>query len=246
MTDDDLLELLDRVAVEIGRELDAADDWGLAGTKPGQHRSDLLADEVALRMLGEAPVGVLSEESGLHRPDMDVVVVVDPLDGSTNAARGIPWFATSLCAVDDEGPRVAVVRNQVNGAVFEAVRGSGARGDGQELVPSGCRQLTEAIVGLSGSADGRRGWRQYRVLGAAALDMCLVASGVLDGYLDCSTDAHGPWDYMAALLICSEAGAVVGDALDRDLVTLEHSGRRTPVAAATVALFEELVVARAG
>lgn len=244
LTDDELLDLLHRVATEVGRELLAADDWDLAGTEPGQHRSDLLADEVALRMLGEAPVGVLSEESGLHDAGRDLVVVVDPLDGSTNAARGIPWFATSLCAVDDEGPRVAVVRNQVSGVTFEAVRGTGARGDGEDLAPSGCGALSDAVVGLSGLADRWMGWKQYRALGAAALDLCLVASGVLDGYLDCSVDAHGPWDYMAAVLICSEAGAVVGDALGRDLVVLEHAGRRTPVAAATPELFDELMSAR--
>lgn len=244
MSDDDLLELLRGVAAEVGRELLAADDWDPAGTTPGQHRSDLLADEVVLRMLAGASVGVLSEESGLHHGDRELVVVVDPLDGSTNAARGVPWFATSLCAVDDVGPRVAVVRNQVSGSTFEAVRGRGARCDGRELEPSGCGRLADALVGVSGMPEGVSGWSQYRALGAAALDMCLVASGVLDGYIDCSTDAHGPWDYMGAMLVCTEAGAQVGDAFGRNLVTLEHSGRRTPIAAATPALFEELVAAR--
>ena len=60
-----------------------------------------------------------------------------------------------------------------------------------------------------------------------------VADGVLDGFVDCSVDAHGPWDYLGGMLICREAGAVVADALGRDLVVLEHAGRRTPVAGAT-------------
>jgi myo-inositol-1(or 4)-monophosphatase len=81
-------------------------------------------------------------------------------------------------------------------------------------------------------------------LGAAALDLSLVASGSLDAYLDCSRGAHGPWDYLGGALICREAGAFVVDAFDRELVVLEHDARRTPVAAATEELLQELVEAR--
>ena len=56
-------------------------------------------------------LGVLSEESGRHHPDRAITVVIDPVDGSTNASRGIPWFATSLCAVDTDGPLAALVIN---------------------------------------------------------------------------------------------------------------------------------------
>ena len=91
---------------------------------------------------------------------------------------------------------------------------------------------------------GPLGWRQFRALGAAALDLCLVASGGLDGYVDCSRDAHGPWDYLGGMLICLEAGGAVADAEDRDLVSVEHADRRTPLAAATPALLAEVVAAR--
>ena len=97
------------------------------------------------------------------------------------------------------------------------------------------------MVALSGYPTHYLGWRQFRALGAAALDLCLVASGVVDGYLDCSRDAHGSWDYLAGALVCTEAGATVGDAFDRDLLTLEHAGRRTPIAAATPELQAQLV-----
>ncbi len=76
---------------------------------------------------------MLSEESGRHHADRPVTVVLDPLDGSSNAARGLPWYATSLCAVDAEGPLAAVVVNQVSGARYEAVRGGGARRDGEPI-----------------------------------------------------------------------------------------------------------------
>jgi myo-inositol-1(or 4)-monophosphatase len=238
------LELLDETAAAIAAVLGALDDWGLAGTRPGQYLSDLAADEAALAVLDAAGVGVLSEESGRHGRERPVTVVLDPLDGSTNASRGIPWFATSLCAVDAEGPLAGLVINLASDARFEAVRGGGARGNGRLLVPSTSRELSQSIVALSGMPPGWLGWKQYRALGAAALDLCAVAAGVVDAYIDCSKSAHGPWDYLAGLLVCEEAGAVVADAEARDLVCLEHDARRTPVAAATPALLEAALAAR--
>jgi fructose-1,6-bisphosphatase/inositol monophosphatase family enzyme len=224
--------------------LDGLDDWGPAGTRAGQYLSDLAADAAALAVLDAAEVGVLSEESGLHAADRDVIVVVDPLDGSTNAARGIPWFATSLCAVDADGPRVALVVDLPHGRTFTAARGGGASVDGVPVRPSGCTVVGEALVGISGFPAQPLGWSQFRTLGAAALDLCAVAEGTLDGFVDCSPSAHGPWDYLGGSLICIEAGASVIDALGRDLVTIEHDARRTPVAAATPALLDALVPAR--
>ncbi|MBA2282139.1 MAG: inositol monophosphatase [Acidimicrobiia bacterium] len=244
MDGSEALELLDATAAAISAALDATDDWGLAGTRPGQYHSDLAADRAALEVLEGAGVGVLSEESGRHHPARPVTVVVDPLDGSTNASRGIPWFATSLCVVDADGPLAALVVNLASGARFDAVRGGGARVDGRELRPTGCAELSAAVVALSGLPPGWLGWKQYRALGACALDLCAVAGGVVDAYIDCSKSAHGPWDYLGGLLVCAEAGAVVVDAEGRDLVVLDHDARRTPVGAATAGLLDEAVAAR--
>jgi len=219
--------------------------WGRAGNRPGQYQADLVADAAVVALLDAAGVGALTEESGLHRPDRSLLVVVDPLDGSTNAAHGLPWYATSLCAFDGEGPRAAVVADLAHDVRFEAVRGKGARRNGLPIRPSRCEIVGDAVVGLSGWPPTHLGWRQYRALGAVALDLCAVASGALDGYVDCSPDAHGVWDYAGGLLICSEAGAVVVDAFERDLVTRDPSLRRTPVAAGTPGLLDALVAARA-
>jgi len=247
MGDDDLLAVLHAASDAVRRALDDLDDWGLAGTRSGQYRSDLAADEACLAVLDDAGLGWLSEESGVEHHDRGVTVIVDPVDGSTNADRGIPWFATSLCAVDADGPRVALVVNQASGRRWEAVRSGGARVDGRPCRPSGATELRRSIVGLSGYPNRYLGWKQYRALGAAALDLCAVADGVLDGYLDCSPSAHGAWDYAAGLLVCREAGVEVVDAFDRELLTpgaLHHADRRTPVAGATPALTAELVEAR--
>jgi fructose-1,6-bisphosphatase/inositol monophosphatase family enzyme len=244
LSDDALVELLHETALEIRAALDGLDDWGPAGTVPGQYLSDLAADAAAVRVLQEAGVGVLSEESGLHAADREVVVVVDPLDGSTNAARGLPWFATSLCAVDGDGPRAALVVDLPHGRTFTAVRGAGARVDGKSLTPSGCSVLASAFVGISGLPEPALGWRQFRALGAAALDLCAVAEGTLDGFVDCSPSAHGVWDYLGGALVCAEAGVPVADAQGRDLVTLDPTARRTPVAGSTPELLDALLAAR--
>lgn len=238
MDDGSLLGVLHDAASAVRAALDGLADWGSAGTTPGQYLSDLAADEAALAVLERAGLGAMSEESGLHGGDRAVVVVLDPVDGSTNASRGLPWYATSLCAVDQDGVRAALVVDQASGKRFEASRGGGAKVDGRPLVPSPCEQMSDAVVGLSGYPPFSFGWKQFRALGAVALDLCAVAGGSLDAYVDCSPDAHGSWDYLGGLLICQEAGAFVADAWDRDLVTLEHTARRTPVAAGTSTLLQ--------
>jgi myo-inositol-1(or 4)-monophosphatase len=242
--DDSLMARLDEAAEAVRAALSQLDDWSLAGTRAGQYRSDLAADAAALEVLEAAGLGVLSEESGRHRPDADVVVVLDPVDGSTNAAHGIPWYATSLCAVDGDGARAALVVNLASGDRFEAVRGGGARRNGSAVGPADTRALAASLVALSGYPSRPLGWRQFRALGAAALDLCAVACGMIDGYVDCLVDAHGSWDYLGGMLICQEAGAFIADAQGRDLVSLRHEDRRTPVAAATPELLAELLAGR--
>ena len=244
LSDDSLVELLHETALAVRTALDGLDDWGPTGTVPGQYLSDLTADAAAIGVLDEAGVGVLSEESGLHSVDRELMVVLDPLDGSTNASRGVPWFASSLCAVDPDGPRAALVVDLPHGRTFTAVRGAGAHVDGVPLVPSGCTDVAEALVGISGLPERSLGWRQFRTMGAAALDLCAVAEGTLDGFVDCSPSAHGPWDYLGGALVCTEAGGLVADARGRDLVVIDHAARRTPVAAATPELLDALLAAR--
>src|SRR5207248_4096597 len=107
---------------------------------------------------------------------------------------------------------------------------------------SGCTELRQSVVALSGYPRAYLGWKQFRALGACALDLCAVAAGVVDAYIDCSRDAHGPWDYLGGMLICQEAGAPIRDRHGRDLVARTHTDRRTPIAAASEALLGEIFV----
>ena len=111
MDEQALLAVCGDVVDAVKRALDRVDDWSLPGGRPGQFGIDLVADSAALEVLDRSGLGVLSEESGLRRPDAPLMAVVDPVDGSTNASRGIPWYACSVCLLDELGPAVSVVAN---------------------------------------------------------------------------------------------------------------------------------------
>lgn len=238
-----IIELFREVAAAIGTRIHQLDDWGLSGNRDGQYTIDVSADEIALSMLVDAGFGVLSEESGVTHGDRDILVVMDPIDGSTNASAGLAWFGTSLCALDDVGPLVSLVVNQATGTAWHAIRGQGAFRDDRPISPSATELMSDAFISVSGLPDRHFGWRQFRCFGAAALDICSVADGTFDAFADLSVDAHGSWDYLGALLICQEAGGVIVDVDERDLVARGHADRRTPLAAATPALLSELMKA---
>jgi fructose-1,6-bisphosphatase/inositol monophosphatase family enzyme len=241
---DEVLDVLGEAADVVADALTGIVDWQPAGVRPGQYALDLVADGPVTALLLDNGFGVLSEESGLHHPERGIVVVVDPVDGSTNASRRVPHYNTALCAVDASGPLAALVVDQSSGERFDAVRGGGARLDGRPIAPTATTELAQALVAFNGLPDSHWGWGQYRAFGAAALDLCWVACGRIDAYVDATPSAHGPWDYLAGMLVCQEAGAVVTDAEGRDLVVLDHAARRTPVAAATPALHATLAARR--
>jgi fructose-1,6-bisphosphatase/inositol monophosphatase family enzyme len=245
VTDEALLDLLREAAVAVRKALDGVDDWGLSGRKSGQYNLDVAADAAALDVLDRADVGVLSEETGFRNPERELWVALDPVDGSTNASRNLPWYATSMCVLDGDGPRVALVANLATGDRFEAVRGGGARCNDEPIAPTDCPAMAEAVLGVTSLPPATITFRQLRALGAAALDICSVASGALDAYIDFSPSSHGPWDYLAGVLVCQEAGAHVAEAAGRDLVARGAEDRRIPVAAATRSLLDEAVAARA-
>ena len=242
MTTDDLLELVVAAAAAVEgavRGVTGRDRRGRT-ERAGQYAIDLVADAAALGVLGRAPVAVLSEESGWSGPDgASLTVVLDPVDGSTNASRQIPYWATSACVVDGDGPLVALVVNQATGVATTAVRGEGARRAGEVIAPAKVERVEDAVITLSGRPGEWLPWKQFRALGSAALSLCDVAAGAVDGLVDGGA-WHAAWDYMGGLLICREAGAEVVDAAGRELVVLDADARRHLLAAATPALLDDL------
>lgn len=147
--------------------------------------------------------------------------IVDPLDGTTNWLHGYPEYAVSIAALDSGGLRLGVVVNSATGETFTALRGRGARLDDRPIEVSRVSELRLALLGTGFPFKRTELIPDYlRVLGrmlrttsgvrrggSAALDLCDVACGRLDGFWE-----HWlmPWDVAAGALIVREAGGTFG------------------------------------
>ncbi len=217
---DSLLDTASRVRTEIGEAVKVHRGRGFSGDRATQYHLDVAADDVARRVLGGAGFRIMSEESGVTGYG-EFTVVIDPIDGSTNCDRGIPFYSTSLAVVRDNELVAALVMNQATGTIFEAEKGSGARRDDEIIAPSRQTDIAHAIVGSSGYPTHNLGWWQNRSLGAASLEICLVADGSLDVYGVAQQSGLNVWDYLAGLLIVREAGAFDADYHGKELVTTD-------------------------
>ena len=243
MNADDVLTILHRAADAVVDAFADQRDWGKSGLRHDQYLPDLVADEAVLGVLGSAGIRVLSEESGLG-PGTGPVAVVDPVDGSTNASLPLPWFATSLCVVDEQGLWVALVHDHPGNRRYTAIRGRGAALDGVALEEPRAVELSDAVVAVNGVPPADAGWWQFRTMGSCALELCAVADGRFAGFVDFSDSLH-VWDYAGALLVCREVGVAAADADGRDLTVIDHEARRSPVAA-PAALLPQLLALRQG
>jgi len=243
VTPDDLLDVFARAA-----DAQRASLRSLVGTvrrsrtdRPGQYHLDTVADAAILPVLHAAGLRVLSEESGwTGDPGSTITVVLDPVDGSTNCARGIPYWGISVCALDGEGMVCSLVENGATGAAYTAVRGGGAWLDDAPLATATTTEIERSVIALTALPERALPWRQCRALGSAALALCDVAAGNLDALYDATDDAHHTWDYLGALLVCEEAGARVADAHGRELVVADADARRQLLAACTPELLDVL------
>jgi len=190
--------------------------------------ADLAAERIILDVIRSRfpDDRILAEESGLTGdvpPDTHAGGrrwFVDPLDGTTNFSHGLPHFCVSIASADADGPRVGVIVDPVRRWTFDAVRGGGARLDGQPIGVSVTRRVDRAILATgfpydrhtakdNNSARFSRALRMAQGLrraGSAALDLAFVAAGWLDGYWEYRLN---PWDLAAGALLVREAGGRV-------------------------------------
>jgi len=166
--------------------------------------------------------GILGEETGATPGRDDYRWIVDPLDGTTNYAHGMPLFATSIALERDGQLLVGVVHFPALNETYTAVRGRGAWRNGEPLRVSGETRLENALLvtgfphdfgpGKANNLDHLEALvprsRGMRMLGTAATDLVYVASGVFDAYWDLD---NAPWDVAAGVLLVEEAGGRVTD-----------------------------------
>jgi myo-inositol-1(or 4)-monophosphatase len=163
--------------------------------------------------------GFLGEEGDDVAGTSGVVWIADPIDGTVNFLYGIPQFAVAIAARVDGTVVAGVVHNPMSGETFTAVRGGGAYLDGGRLTGSACADVAEALVatGFGYRAEDRAVQaveigrllptvRDIRRLGSAALDLCFVAAGRVDAYVERGLK---PWDLAAGGLIVEESGGRV-------------------------------------
>ena len=204
--------------------------------------ADHAAEAVVVEMLeAERPDdALLSEEGAGGAGSSGRRWVVDPLDGTTNYLYRFPAWAVSVALEDDEGALVGVVHDPLAGETFRAERDGGAQLNGEPIQVRDHDDLATALVGTGFGYDPeiRAGQaevllrlisqiRDVRRAGAAALDLCSVACGRLDGYYERGLN-H--WDMAAGELIVREAGGEV----------LPLEGGRDGVAAAGPRLVRQL------
>jgi myo-inositol-1(or 4)-monophosphatase len=246
--DEDLAELSGlarRTAAEAAALIQRmrAEAVDVAGTKSSATdvvtRADLAAEDlIRERILAARPDdGFIGEEGQDVRSTSAVTWVVDPIDGTVNYLYGLPHYAVSIAAQVASETVVGVVRAPVLGAEFWAVRGRGSfRGDARLQVRQGSdwsAALVATGFGYEAAIRERQGRavaallpqiRDIRRLGSCALDICAVAEGMVDAYVE-----SGPnlWDHAAAALVAQEAGArfeVQPSATGRDLLLCAPHG----------------------
>ena len=164
--------------------------------------------------------GVLAEEFENDRTGARHRWVFDPVDGTVNYAHGLPIFCSCLALEVDGKPEVAAVFDPTRRELFTAERGVGAWLNGAPLRVSGAGAVLDAllctgfpydvhetvdeVVALFAAFVARA--RAVRRLGSAALDLCYVAAGRLDGFWE---EGLHPWDFSAASLVVEESGGLV-------------------------------------
>ncbi|WP_273888944.1 inositol monophosphatase family protein [Rubrobacter naiadicus] len=184
-------------------------------------------DEESERLIKEALLGafptygMLAEESGQTAGEDEARWIVDPLDGTINFAHDLPIFAVSIALQRGDDLVLGVVYDPMRDELFTARRGEGAFLNGKPITPTKTGELIHALLATGFPYDrselpealelfGRFAsrTRSIRRLGSAAIDLCYVACGRLDGYYERGV---WPWDVAAGALILEEAGGRVTD-----------------------------------
>jgi myo-inositol-1(or 4)-monophosphatase len=173
------------------------------------------------QFLSEEDAAATREKLWVHTriANGDYLWIADPLDGTTNYARRVPVFCTSLALYHAGAVQVGAVYDPLRDEMYSAERGRGAFLNGKSIRVSATHKFIDAVVGAEWSRDEKLRARAAKIfgamlmdamtgraLGSAALTLCYVAAGRMDGYVHLSLS---PWDIAAAAFIIEEAGGKV-------------------------------------
>jgi myo-inositol-1(or 4)-monophosphatase len=181
-------------------------------------RIDAIVEQAVIDALERLPVNLLSEEHGWWDRGHAATLVVDPVDGSANAAAGVPLSCFSAALVVD-----GEFRDALTVWLHTEDRWFASSGATSMLRTTGRRAVDGAAVSLLRPHSGNREawWRvaeraeRVRVLGCSTLDAALVAAGAIDAFADAGSDTHRLVDLAAAMVLVDAAGGVVVDAYGR-------------------------------
>ena len=163
---------------------------------------------------------IIAEESGHHKKNPEYEWFIDPIDGTTNFAHRYPFFCISIGFAVKGKLQLGLIKNPITNEFYSAIRDKGAKLNGKQIRVSNIKKLNESLLVTGFPYDRKnnkmRNFNNFSKLtclsqgvrrdGAAALDLCYVASGKLDGFWEFKLS---PWDVAAGVLILEEAGGKV-------------------------------------
>lgn len=221
----ELLDLAERIALEAGKLLMARPSRFDLDQKSGVFDFATQMDHASERLIVDAITsarpddGLLGEEGASKEGSTGLTWVIDPIDGTVNYLYDLPGWCISIAVKDSQGSLVGVVYSPSTQSMWKAVRGGGATKNDVAITCNEPVALDRALIGTGFAYDIARREaqaaavekllpkiRDLRRLGACAVDISHVASGSLDGYFESGVNE---WDYAAAALIATEAGARV-------------------------------------
>jgi myo-inositol-1(or 4)-monophosphatase len=206
---------------------------------------DRRAEAAAIEVILQArDTRVVSEERGeVGRRNSRWTVLLDPIDGSANFERGIPFFCTSLAVAEGgrlRGTKHGLVRNLVTGDVYYAEEGCGSEKNGRRITTSPVDELKDSVAAIDLSSSSRSAIERLAPLmasvkrnlhlGANALELCLLAEGEFDLFVDLRGRMRVT-DLAGGRIVAKEAGGTLTTGTGRELDAALNLGERLKVLA---------------
>ncbi|MEE8340985.1 MAG: inositol monophosphatase family protein [Candidatus Neomarinimicrobiota bacterium] len=176
--------------------------------------------------------GIIAEESTRINTESEYQWIIDPLDGTTNFVHGYPSFGISIGVLHNHSYICGIIRELPANKTYSAIKGKGAFCDSQPISVSSVNSLENSLLVTGFGYEHDEKWsanmelfkhftdisQGARRLGAAAVDLCHVASGKVDGYWEFDLQ---PWDSTAGVLLIKEAGGKVTK-MDGNIYSINH------------------------